>query len=122
MGSATPATPGADFVSSSGTVPFTPGQTSKTVTIYVKGDTTSEPDETFQVVLSSPVNATLGTNPATATIQNDDAPQLAAGTPPAFNAGATISSVPTALIQAAEARWIALGANPALLTSVPIVV
>ena len=37
----------------SGTVSFAAGETSKTVTLNVSGDTTVEPDESFDVVLSS---------------------------------------------------------------------
>jgi len=45
----------------SGTVSFVAGETSKTITINVAGDTTVEPDETFNVVLSNPSGVTLGT-------------------------------------------------------------
>ena len=38
----------------------------------VLGDTVVEPDETFTVTLSSPVNATLGTATGLGTITNDD--------------------------------------------------
>ena len=43
-----------------------------TISVKVKGDATREPDETFSVVLSSPVNATLAVTSATGTIVNDD--------------------------------------------------
>ena len=56
----------------SGTVSFAAGETSKTVTLNVSGDTTVEPDETFDVVLSSPAGATIGTGTASSTILNDD--------------------------------------------------
>ena len=56
----------------SGTVSFAAGETSKTVTLNVSGDTTVEPDESFNVVLSSPVGATIGTGTASSTILNDD--------------------------------------------------
>ncbi len=56
----------------SGTVSFAAGETSKTITINVAGDSTVESAETFNVVLSTPVGATLGTATATGTIQNDD--------------------------------------------------
>ena len=39
---------------------FAAGQTSGTIVVAVLGDTVVEPDETFTVTLSSPVNATLG--------------------------------------------------------------
>ena len=66
------ATAPADFTSATGTVTFAPGETSKTISVTVVGDTTYEPDETFTVALSNPVNATIGTGSATGTIQNDD--------------------------------------------------
>ena len=56
----------------SGTVSFAAGETSKTITLNVSGDTTVEPDESFNVVLSSPVDATIGTGTASSTILNDD--------------------------------------------------
>jgi hypothetical protein len=65
----------ADFsggVLPSGTVTFAPGDTSKTITVSVAGESTVETDEAFTVTLSSPVNATLGTSTAAGTITNDD--------------------------------------------------
>ncbi len=49
-----------DYVADAGQLDFAPGETTKTVLIEVVGDVASEGDETFDVVLSSPVNATLG--------------------------------------------------------------
>jgi uncharacterized repeat protein (TIGR01451 family) len=51
---------------------FNPGETTKTVTVLVNGDTTVEPDENFFVNLSSPNNATFGDNQGQGTITNDD--------------------------------------------------
>lgn len=61
-----------DYVKTSGRVTFAPGETTKNVTVGVLGDNRIEQDETFQLVLSGPVRATLGTTTATATILNDD--------------------------------------------------
>ena len=62
---------GLDFVGGvlpSGTLDFAPGETVKTVTIQVMGDTSFEPDETFDFVVDS-----NSANPmSTATIVNDD--------------------------------------------------
>lgn len=63
---------GSDYVAGSGTVTFAAGQTTQTVSIAVKGDTVIEGNETFKLNLSAPVNATLTTKQATATIANDD--------------------------------------------------
>ena len=69
---------GTDYTATSGTLTFAPGVTSQTITVPVSGDTTSEPAETFNVTLSSPVNATVGTAVGTGTIADDDsAPVLA---------------------------------------------
>ncbi|MGY2046542.1 Ig-like domain-containing protein [Methylobacterium sp. JK268] len=66
----------ADFAGStlpSGDVTFAAGETQKTITVSVAGDTRPEPDEGFAVTLSSPTNgATLATASATGTIQDDD--------------------------------------------------
>jgi len=64
------ATQGSDYVGASGTVTFQPGETSKTVTIVVLGDSLAENSETFTVVLSSPTNATLADANGVGTIVN----------------------------------------------------
>jgi hypothetical protein len=63
-----------DYVSQSGSLTFLPGETTKTVTIGVVGDTTAESDEAFSVVLANPVNAVISRSRGFATIRNDDAP------------------------------------------------
>ena len=54
------------------TLTFAAGETSKTITVNVKGDTTIEPDETFFVNLSSPTNAVITDGQGVGTIKNDD--------------------------------------------------
>jgi hypothetical protein len=51
---------------------FSPGDTSKSVSVTINGDLGYEPDETFSVNLSNPVNATISDNQGLGTIQNDD--------------------------------------------------
>lgn len=65
---------GRDYVAASGTVVFAPGQTERTVGVWVIGDRVYEGDERFGVRLSAPVQATLAANAAVATglIVNDD--------------------------------------------------
>jgi uncharacterized repeat protein (TIGR01451 family) len=63
---------GRDFVTNGGTLTFPPGITSQTISVGVRGDTVKEPDETFFVTLSSPVNALIQRGQATGTIVNDD--------------------------------------------------
>jgi hypothetical protein len=56
------------------TLRFLPGETSKTVTIAVRGDTRDEPDEIFFVNLKAPRNAVLGDGQGVGTILDDDPP------------------------------------------------
>ncbi|HSP45244.1 MAG TPA: Calx-beta domain-containing protein, partial [Chthoniobacterales bacterium] len=63
---------GSDYQAASGTLNFSPGDTSKTVTVLVNGDTTFEPDETFFVNLSSAGNAQIAKAQGIGTILNDD--------------------------------------------------
>ena len=65
-----------DYTAKTGTVTFAPGVTSQTITILVKGDLKNEPDESFTVNLSSPVNAIIppGQESRSITILNDDGP------------------------------------------------
>jgi hypothetical protein len=74
------ATAGSDYTATSGNLVFAPGETSKTIGVPVVNDTAVEPDETFTLTLSSPLNAKLGTAQAIGTIENDDfAPAPRAG-------------------------------------------
>jgi hypothetical protein len=56
----------------SGTVRFSAGQTSRTITVNVRADRDQEPDERFRVTLSNPTGATITTANATGIIRNDD--------------------------------------------------
>ncbi len=64
---------GSDYPANSGRLMFIPGETSKSITVAVQGDSFVESDETFGVVLFSPTNANLLLQFATGTIMNDDA-------------------------------------------------
>lgn len=63
---------GFDYISASGTVTFQPGDVSEFVTITIIGDNVGEPNETFFVNLTSPVNATITDNQGEGTIVSDD--------------------------------------------------
>ncbi len=54
------------------TLTFSAGQTTKTITVPVRGDTAAEPNETFFVNLSAPVNVTIADAQGLGTIVNDD--------------------------------------------------
>jgi PKD repeat protein len=74
------ATAGTDYTTANGIVSFAPGETSKTITVQVLGDTIDEFDETFGLYLTNPENATIAKNQAVTTILDDDAaPTLTIG-------------------------------------------
>ncbi len=68
----TATTANSDYASTSGSFSFAPGETSKTVTVLVNGDTANEPDETVKLNLSSATNATILDAQGVGTITNDD--------------------------------------------------
>jgi hypothetical protein len=61
-----------DYQAASSTLTFAPGQTTKTITILVYDELAPESTEEFFVVLSNPVNATLGNSQGTGTILSND--------------------------------------------------
>ena len=67
------ATAGSDYTSVSGTLGFPAGVSTRTIMVPIVSDTRDEPNETFEVTLSAPNGASLGT-PSTAvvTIRDDD--------------------------------------------------
>src|SRR6185295_14758199 len=61
-----------DFVSTSGTLVFAPGQIVQTITVQVVGDAVEEPDETFVVnLINASSNARIAAPVGTGTILND---------------------------------------------------
>lgn len=61
-----------DFLQATGTLTFAPNETTKNITVTVKGDTKIESDEAFKVVLSNPSGATVVAGGGVGTITNDD--------------------------------------------------
>ena len=66
------ATQPGDYEAQTGTLTFAPNETSKTISVPVKGDTADEADEAFQVKLSNLANANLADASGSATIFDDD--------------------------------------------------
>ena len=62
-----------DYVAQSGDLTFTPGQTTKTISVVINGDTTIEGDETLYLLLSGATNASIGRGRGVGTILDDDA-------------------------------------------------
>ena len=61
---------GDDYTATSGTLSFSAGETSKTISVAIEDDIENESDETFTVTLSNASGADLGTSSATGTIRN----------------------------------------------------
>jgi Bacterial Ig domain/Calx-beta domain len=66
------ASAGSDYSTRTGTLTYTPGQTSKSVAVPILGGTVPEPTETFFVNLSGATDATIATAQGTATINDND--------------------------------------------------
>lgn len=70
---------GSDYTAVNGTLTFSPGEQSKTITVNLLNDTLDEPQESLTIQLHSPVNAIVSSqNEAAVTIEDDDAPVAAA--------------------------------------------
>ncbi|HYZ18358.1 MAG TPA: Calx-beta domain-containing protein [Gaiellaceae bacterium] len=69
-----------DYQTATGTLGFAAGQTARTVTVVVNGDTSIEGNETFLLLLSAPANATIADGEGVGTIVDDElAPTLSIG-------------------------------------------
>jgi chitinase len=106
------ATAPADYTSLlTSTLTFSPGETSKTVSVPVKGDTLDEPDETFTVNLSAATNATITDASGTGTISDDDPPpalSISDQTVTEGNSGTTAMTF-TVTLAAASGRTVSVG-------------
>jgi hypothetical protein len=99
-----------DYISTSGSLTFAPGETRKTITVDVNGDSEPEIDETFKVVLSNAKNVRLDLPVGTATIRTDDGvPEIVHAFQITLDYSTTIyGPVPKAVRDAAEwaaKRW-----------------
>lgn len=61
-----------DYNATYGTLTFTPGMISKTITVFIRGDVVKELDEFFLVNLTNPLNATITDSQGLGKIINDD--------------------------------------------------
>ncbi|MDP3295213.1 MAG: polysaccharide lyase family 7 protein [Nevskia sp.] len=91
---------GSDYTARSGLTTFAPGETSRTQSFTVSGDTLLEQDETFFVNLSTPAGLSIAKARGVATIVNDDA---GADTAPNAFGFAALTNVPIGSVQTSEA-------------------
>ena len=61
-----------DYQGASGTVTFAPGEQIQSILVRINGDTVPEPNETFFIYLSNPINAEIGDGQGEVFIENDD--------------------------------------------------
>src|SRR3954469_21280872 len=87
-----------DYEADSGTVTFHPRQTERSVHISVVGDTEVEPDEQFELRVTSIQHALLGDDSANVTILNDDVPPPPPPPPPADQGSAGQAGTPAPII------------------------
>ncbi|MBN1924590.1 MAG: hypothetical protein JW798_02035 [Prolixibacteraceae bacterium] len=66
------ATPGIDYIETSGSIEFLPGETKKTVEVIIIDDLLFENDETFNLTIHDQVNATIVTGTAPGVISDND--------------------------------------------------
>ena len=67
---------GSDYIGTSGTATFAPGEVEKTVVVLVNGDTVDETQETFFLDISNVQNATVNSSRGTGFIVDDDGPTI----------------------------------------------
>ncbi len=66
------ATGSQDYVATTDKLTFLPGETSKSISVTINGDSTPEADETFFISLANPTNASISDPQGIGTILNDD--------------------------------------------------
>ncbi len=90
---------GSDYVAASGTVTFSPGETTKTVAVTVTGDDEAEANETFTLSLTETPNGQIDpqNSSARAVIVNDDEKMVDASMSGEFSVGDTTVTVNSTL-------------------------
>jgi len=98
---------------SSTTLTFNPGDTTKTVSVTVNGDSSYESNEAFNVDLSNPSNATITDNQGIGTISNDDSQPTVAFTTANQNVTEnTASATITAQLSAVSSQDVTIPFTP----------
>jgi Ca2+-binding RTX toxin-like protein len=112
---------GTDYTALSTTLTFSPGQTSKTVTITIRAHATGSLTKTFTVVLSSPTNATLLDGIGTVSLTGTSGLE-AVGTPTTSYAAPLTTRTLATVARAATDAWVAAGYAHSLLSGVQFVI
>jgi hypothetical protein len=107
------ATSGTDYTSAMATLTFAPGETSKSIDVAVRGDTSPENNETFFITLKNAAGATLARTSAFAVIDDDDQSADVALSVTFSNMTATVKAANSGPRAATDLRF-ASTATPAL--------
>ena len=101
---------GQDFVSTSDTVVIVPRQTCWSINFPLINDSLSEPDEFFKVILSNPVNATIGDGEAVIRITDNDPKNVSCDSVKVSTSPRLISIegliAPRLLVQVLNSAWV----------------
>ncbi len=95
-----------DYLAKKGVLSFAHGQTSKTITITVKGNPIGQPNKTFSVVLSDPKNAVIADGTATGIIINNQPPGISIDDPSLLEPGGTARMTFTVSLTVARATTV----------------
>jgi hypothetical protein len=104
----TAAAPGDYTAISPTTLTFAPGETSKELYVWAKGDVVDEGSETFFVNLSNPVNAQIVDAEGVGTIGNDDLSRLSINDVPSISEGnsGTVNATFTIIMSTQNSRTV----------------
>jgi hypothetical protein len=111
-----------DYQTASGTLTFTAGQTTQTVSVTILGDRTRESNETFQVRLSSAVGAVIADDTGVVTILTDEgALTVSAATVSGGQTALTVDEA-TPVLDAAIQLWEQAGVDTTALQGLTLLV
>lgn len=91
---------GSDYTSSSGTLTFNDGETTKSISVPILNDSIYESNESFAVVISNPSNGTISNANATVTITDNDS--LISFSPSTYNVEETAGIVALTVYRSAN--------------------
>ena len=103
---------GTNYTTESGTLTFSPGQTTGTISVPILADAANHNAETFTVQLSDPSGSTLGTSSATGTLLAHGPNQLTNGNFDANNPGTQTAPLGWTLTPASSGADFFVGAGP----------
>ncbi len=105
------ATAGSDYTAGTGTVTFAIGETTKTITVPITGDTDFEANETFNVTLSGGIGVLIQDGTGVGTITNDDQAPLISIADTTVNEGHNVTLNATFTVTLSAAAGVQINVN-----------